>query len=301
MNDNKLYELLREKISEALKLLQKRSVENPLLKPLVNRLENDYRELGKITPSPLISRYQVDAFINIMKHLEELTDLVKSSEVSVEEINGILRDLEKSINDYIVIARRENLKIKLMFYSPIYLSFIIYLINLVITTNPLLIIGNTIVAVLGASAIITSMIKLDYSYILVTISAIIGLFIISYTNQELTIQNIYMILVYVLIIISSITYFQLIKTTRSRKYQEKVESLLSNILDLTRKIYEGSRRVEKDKTKLELLKRKAIEKYEKLYGDNGLKLFNYKLRVLIMHGYDEEKAIKKILEDLGEK
>lgn len=292
--------MLRERLNEALKILQDRSREHPLLSQLVEKLKTKYEELSKVSPTPIISRIQVDAFMIIVKYLDELVKLVNMKGISVEEINAVLRDLDRSIKDYISIMKKESLRLKIMFYSPIYLAFIIYVINLAITsgTQQLLII-NTVIALAGGLALILSMVRLDCAYIAVLASAIIGLFSLSYFTDNISPQNLYTAIIYVLIIISATTYFQLLKTAKSKNYQDKIQSVLSNIMDLTKKLSENRKQIEPSRT--DELMSKLLEKYRELYGAQGDVLLKYKLHVLVIHGYNMENALKIMLDELEEK
>lgn len=173
--------MLKKRLLEVLKILQDKSREQPMFNQLVQKLKNEYEELSKVSPTPIISKYQVDLFMHIIKYLEELVKLVNNKEISTEEINVVIRDLDRSIKDYISVLKKDMLRSKIMFHSPIYLAFIIYLINLIITSNTQgQLIINTIITLIGGIALVLSMIRLDYAYVAILASAIIGLFSLSY-------------------------------------------------------------------------------------------------------------------------
>lgn len=292
--------MLKKRLLEVLKILQDKSREQPMFNQLVQKLKNEYEELSKVSPTPIISKYQVDLFMHIIKYLEELVKLVNNKEISTEEINVVIRDLDRSIKDYISVLKKDMLRSKIMFHSPIYLAFIIYLINLIITSNTQgQLIINTIITLIGGIALVLSMIRLDYAYVAILASAIIGLFSLSYFINKLTSQNLYIAMIYILIIISATTYFQLLKTTRSKTYQDRIQTIISNIMDLTKKLSENKSQTITEKTS-ELMD-KLLEKYREIYGVDGEALLKYKLNVLIMHGYSREEAIKKLFNELSEK
>lgn len=292
--------MLKERLLEVLKILQDKSREQPMFNQLVKKLKNEYEELSKVSPTPIISKYQVDLFMHIIKYLEELVKLVNIEEISAEEIHAVIRDLDRSIKDYIYVMKKDMLRSKIMFYSPIYLAFIIYLINLIIASNTQSqLIINTIITLIGGVALVLSMIRLDYAYIAILASAITGLFSLSYFINKLTSQNLYIAMIYILIIISATTYFQLLKTTRSKTYQDKIQTIISNIMDLTKKLSEN--RSEKITEKTNELMNKLLGKYREIYGVEGETLLKYKLNVLIMHGYSKEEAIKRLYKELEEK
>ncbi|ADI32261.1 hypothetical protein [Staphylothermus hellenicus] len=300
INNNKLHQMLKKRLLEVLKILQDKSREQPMFNQLVQKLKNEYEELSKVSPTPIISKYQVDLFMHIIKYLEELVKLVNNKEISTEEINVVIRDLDRSIKDYISVLKKDMLRSKIMFHSPIYLAFIIYLINLIITSNTQgQLIINTIITLIGGIALVLSMIRLDYAYVAILASAIIGLFSLSYFINKLTSQNLYIAMIYILIIISATTYFQLLKTTRSKTYQDRIQTIISNIMDLTKKLSENKSQTITEKTS-ELMD-KLLEKYREIYGVDGEALLKYKLNVLIMHGYSREEAIKKLFNELSEK
>lgn len=287
-------EVIVSKMNELFKLLNDYVKKNPAIQPLVKELREKFNEFEKIKEIDIIPPQQLEAAVYLVEKINELVSILKrTEELSSEEAKALIIELNKRLENYIYVAKAVGNRMKAAFYTPIYLAFVIYFLNIFIYAKPSdLMIWLSIFAISGI-AVALSFYRLLYSYIALMASALIG-FLQLALKEEITTSMLFLFMIYVLIFLSSTSYLQFVKTTHSTGYRNKVKTLLSMIF-----------REPPSKRNRKELEAKIMNEYEKLknlykkiYGENGEALLNYKLNTLVMHGMPRNDAIKKLLKEV---
>jgi len=287
-------EVIVSKMNELFKLLNDYVKKNPAIQPLVKELREKFNEFEKIKEIDIIPPQQLEAAVYLVEKINELVSILKrTEELSSEEVKALIIELNKRLENYIYVAKAVGNRMKAAFYTPIYLAFVIYFLNIFIYAKPSdLMIWLSIFAISGI-AVALSFYRLLYSYIALMASALIG-FLQLALKEEITTSMLFLFMIYVLIFLSSTSYLQFVKTTHSTGYRNKVKTLLSMIF-----------REPPSKRNRKELEAKIMNEYEKLknlykkiYGENGEALLNYKLNTLVMHGMPRNDAIKKLLKEV---
>ena len=297
-----IHERILSKIDEFSKLLQDYSSRKPAIKSLVEELTRERENLKMINEPLIMSKNYIDSSLKLLRMLNNAVFILsrEKENITSEDIRSITREIITAIKNYVKTTNREVFKSKLTISVPIYVAAVTFIIayfyRLYVTGNSSII--DATVALLGLTGLILSRINNMYAYLSIFIGALIGLFTVKLNNMS--IADIYLVMIYLLIIATSGFYFQIIKNLRSGRVKTRIEELLNEFDKIDKKIREAplkkpskeeALRIEKIE---EMLRRIFREKYG-LYGD---KLLEYKLNVLIMHGKTREEALKQLLKQL---
>ncbi len=287
-------EVIVPKMNELFKLLDDYVKKNPAIQPLVKELREKFNEFEKIKVIDIIPPQQLEAAVYLVEKINELVSILeRTEELSSEEVKALVIELNRRLENYIYVAKAVGNRMKAAFYTPIYLAFVIYLLNIFIYAKPSdLMIWLTIFAI-GGIAVVLSFYRLLYSYIALMVSALIGFFQLALI-EEIATSMLFLFMIYVLIFLSSTSYLQFVKTTHSSEYRNKVKTLLSLVFrepPSKRNRKELGAEIMNEYEKLKTL-------YREIYGENGEALLNYKLNTLVMHGMPRNEAIKKLLKQI---
>ncbi|MEM1825910.1 MAG: hypothetical protein QXX35_04050, partial [Desulfurococcaceae archaeon] len=136
------------------------------------------------------------------------------------------------------------------------------------------------------------------SYIILCITAIVSIvsIIIYGLKDQYSQYDYYNIILYLLIILTSISYVNASRFIKSKTSSDKLVDFINNFIKKTSSKWELIR---EESIKLKELEEKAIELYRKLYGNDGEKLFKYKINLLLMHGYKIDEALRKTISQIS--
>lgn len=286
-------EVIVSKMNELFKLLDDYVRKNHTAQPLVKKLREEFDEYKKIKEIDIIPPQQLEAAVHLVEKINELVSILKrAKELSSEEIKALIMELSKRFENYIYVTKSVRNRMKIAFYTPVYLAFAIYFLNIFIYAKPADLVIWLAIFAIGGIAVALSFYRLLYSYTMLMASALIG-FLQLALKEEITSSTLFLFIIYVLVFLSSTSYLQFIRTTHSTEYRNRVKKLLSIVFE---------EHTKRDKKELEA---KIMNEYEKLkklyreiYGENGEALLNYKLNTLVMHGMPRNDAIKKLLKEI---
>jgi len=288
---------LLEKIRGIEKLFDEKRHENIMYEQLLEKTKNIREKVEKMKTPIMYSRTGLEKWVELYNKINDLENIVnKHMELTIEETYALTDEIEEHINRYVELTNKLYSRENLLLYTPIYTALIIYLLNIILQTIEDKLIINCLIPGISSLLIvfIALMLKkkyIEYSYILLAISATIGIFTAPFIGKTLRYTG-YTLLIYVLIFATSITYLQTIKTAKSRSYREKIESTMNNILKIT---MEMKKEQSIDPLKLKELENKALSIFKKLHGDKAEELLRYKVNLLVMHGMRRDEALKKII------
>lgn len=298
-----MYELNRElvnKLSSVVHRLENIARENPIYIDLFNKLSDLSIEINKLKPPLIYTRELFEKYTELFIKIENTSRVLdKFKQYVSEEITTQLVDLMSSLHRYLDVLKKTYRKERLLFILPIASVLLIYSWSVFIyfSTNidlAKLFIIPLIIAF--GSLIVNNKGFLTLSYILLTSSAVVSTGLVIIYGKGTTYEQ-YSILLYLLILLTSVSYIHTSRLIGSKTNRERIINFMDNLIKLTSSTRE---RLEDNVLKTRELEEKAIEIYRKLYGSDGDKLFSYKLNILIMHGYRREEALKRTLSQVGE-
>jgi len=230
-------------------------------------------------------------YLDLYNKLDELMQVMQKTDLTAEEIKTVYDETINSIEMYLNELKKQAFREELMLSTPIYTSIVIYLINLFSLFPETVPVASLSIALALSvvSALVFRRTRL-VSYIILTLSGIVALNSSLSIGDEITIH--YSALVYVLIIITSIVYMQTIRTASSKMYQDRVREVANELSKLAKKL---EKKPEEDRLRINELYEKALKIFNKLYGEDGGKLLEYKINIMMMNGTSREEALKKII------
>lgn len=286
------------------------------LKSIVNKLEDiikkrnistelirDYHELLKKLENMKIphiyTREAFDRYIDLYVRLNDLEEILKNKNWSTfEELYNILSELKDNIYSYIDSVKKSYQKELFAFLSPIYIALSMYIISAIIYYTALgvstIFTLELLLALITIGSIVLSKYSFEASYTVLAGTAIMGIFFtLKYSSK--TPYDHYNILLCMAILVISIMNIQASRIIKSKQYQEKIHNALSSLKKITEEIRKARTSEDEDILKIRELEEKALKIFRKLYGEYGEKLLQYKVNILVMHGYKREDALKKII------
>ncbi len=295
-----LHRRVLEKISNLAKILEEYSNKNPYAKNFVEKITELYKRVEKYREPLIPSRNYIEIVLEVIRKLNSIEDTLVNSQnkLTLEDIRSLLRELEYSLNKYSLIMKRDNFRVTLLLRTPIYVAFFSYIVfftlKIINGLNPFY---DLILVVLGLTALILSQLNLSYTFIVLIIASIYG--ILSLPFKPRSTDDLYLVLINSLILMSSISYFQIIKNVKSSSFKDKLKNLISGFEELDKKLREASIRDKEQMDNVTLKLEEEIRKiFKEIYGEYGEALMQYKLNVLLMHGTSRKEALKKIYEEL---
>jgi hypothetical protein len=285
-----------DKIEELKKELRETG-NNKSYDPIIDKINKISAEIKKHGEPYFMSKKYIDASLKTLKSINNgIFVLRRNSDLTMEEVYSIVRDVLASLREYIQVVKSEKLKSALFFESPIFTAFIVYFIGLIydlVLSSPIL--DEAVPTLISLAAILIIRRKLSYSYLLVLIASVFHLLAIPYSS--ITLMESYLIIIDILIILSATSYFQLVRSVRSRSFKDKIESFIKEFEEIDAKLRQPTEKVE-NKMMLAELEEKALRIFRQYYGDEGEALLKYKLNVMVMHGKTMEAALKEIIRNL---
>ncbi len=287
------------KVEELLGILRDYSEKKPAIKPLLEKLREERDGLKDVREPTIISKKYIDTALNLLKMLNNAIFILRNNESSItsEDIRAIVKDVLVGLSNYRDTVRREHFKSSFTVNVPIYVAattFVIALLYHFYTFNYIPMI-DVLVVILGLIGLALSHTSPLYAYLFVFIGSVIGLFTVKIEKPEFA--DFYLITIYLLVILTSGFYFQIMRSLSSGRIREKITELLNEFESIDRRLREAPLRKESSE---EVLRIKAME--EKLrkvflerYGPIGELLLKYKVNVMVMHGKSREDVVKHLL------
>ncbi len=295
-----LHRRILDKVKDLINILEKYSDTHPSAKRFVKEIEDLYDELKKKSEPIVPSRIYVETVLKIIKKLNSIEDIlsVSGEELTLEDLRSLLRDLEELIYNYIAIIKREDLRLTILFRTPIYLALIIYtavfIIRIVEGVNALY---DSVLFAIGFLAFLVSFKRLSYSFALLLFASIYSVAILPLKPRD-SLET-YLILINMLILMSAISYFQLMRSVRSKTFRDKIKDLVKGFEELDKKIRESAGgKIERPDSRIARLEEEVLNSYIEIYGDYGRELFRYRLNVMLMHGMSKKDALNKMYEEI---
>ncbi len=301
-----MYELNKEltsKLNTILNKLENISKEKPLYIDIFNELSRLNNELSRLKTPLVYTRELLEKYFELYLKINEANRILDNrSNYITEELVMQLNDIMDYLDKYISILKKNYIREKIVFNLPIYTALVISILNTVVY----LIYGRTLLASSLALTPILVIISLllnnknlfTISYIILCITAIVSIVsIIMYGLKDQYSQyDYYNIILYLLIILTSISYVNASRFIKSKTSSDKLVDFINNFIKKTSSKWEL---IQEESIKLKELEEKAIELYRKLYGNDGEKLFKYKINLLLMHGYKIDEALRKTISQIS--
>lgn len=301
-----MYELNKEltsKLNTILNKLENISKEKPLYIDIFNELSRLNNELSRLKTPLVYTRELLEKYFELYLKINEANRILDNrSNYITEELVMQLNDIMDYLDKYINILKKNYIREKIVFNLPIYTALVISILNTVVY----LIYGRTLLASLLALTPILVIISLllnnknlfTISYTILSITAIVSIVsIIMYGLKDQYSQyDYYNIILYLLIILTSISYVNASRFIKSKTSSDKLVDFINNFIKKTSSKWEL---IQEESIKLKELEEKAIELYRKLYGNDGEKLFKYKINLLLMHGYKIDEALRKTISQIS--
>jgi len=280
-----------EKIEKIMEMAGRRDDRFNVYQHLFDKLNNLKDRLKSSTQIMVYNRGIIMRYMDLYNKLDELMQVMQKTDLTAEEIKTVYDEAINSIEMYLNELKKQAFREELMLSTPIYTSIVIYLINLLSLFPETVPVASLSVALTLSilSALVFRRTRF-VSYIILTLSGLIALNSSLTTGNGITIH--YSALVYVLIIITSIVYMQTIRTVSSKMYQDRIREVASELSKLAKKL---EKKPEEDRLKINELYEKALKIFNKLYGEDGRKLLEYKINIMMMNGTSREEALKKII------
>ncbi len=300
-----IHERILSKIDEFSKILDEYSSHKPAIKSLIDDLSREKENLKAVSEPLIISKNYMDSSLKLLRILNNAVFILSREKESItaEDIRSITREIITSIKNYVRTAKREVFKSKLTISVPIYVAavtFIIaYLYRQYVTGDSSII--DATIALLGVIGLVLSRISNMYAYLTIFLGSLIGLFTVDLS--KVSIADIYLVMIYLLIIATSGFYFQIMKNLKSGKIKAKIEELLNEFDKIDKRIREAplKKPSEEETLRIEKIEEKLRGIFREKYGVYGEQLLKYKLNVLVMHGKTREEALKQLLKQLQQK
>ncbi|MEM4532640.1 MAG: hypothetical protein QW607_00045 [Desulfurococcaceae archaeon] len=301
-----MYELNKEltsKLNTILNKLENISKEKPLYIDIFNELSRLNNELSRLKTPLVYTRELLEKYFELYLKINEANRILDNrSNYITEELVMQLNDIMDYLDKYISILKKNYIREKIVFNLPIYTALVISILNTVVY----LIYGRTLLASSLALTPILVIISLllnnknlfTISYIILCITAIVSIvsIIIYGLKDQYSQYDYYNIILYLLIILTSISYVNASRFIKSKTSSDKLVDFINNFIKKTSSKWELIR---EESIKLKELEEKAIELYRKLYGNDGEKLFKYKINLLLMHGYKIDEALRKTISQIS--
>lgn len=293
-----MHELNREivsKVESLLKRLEAALGEAPSLASIYNKFSDLLRELSRARAPHVYTRELFNRYVDLFVKVEDTARILdRRSEHVVEELVSQLEELLDSFQKYVSSLKKVSRRERILLNLPLYSVLLIYVVNAAayyVYYGPELAAVFAALPLIALASIALSRSRLDVSYALLSASAALGIGLTVLYGRD-TAQERYNVLLYTLIIITSISYFQTSRVLRARVGREKVASFLES---LAKASSDRRQQLEEEALRTRELEERALSLFKRLYGEDGEKLFNYKLNVLLMHGLKREEALRRIL------
>ncbi len=296
-----IHKYMIKKLQQVEDRIKEFSKKDPLLEQIHDKLDRMVRKLSSYKEPYVFSKSYVDVSLNIIRTTNSILHILDSmsEKLTAEDIRSLVSSLESNVNVYEQIIRREYMKNMIMMQLPIIVAVVTYVLAflynfIVLGTSSLY---YVILPVLGLASLLLLPLGLGYSYILLIAASIFGIFFIPL--DKMTIDKVYLMTIHILVLFSASSYFQLLRSVRSKKFANKVKSMLEEYEALDKKIREAPE--QKQEPRVYTLMEKALKLFREYYGEDGEKLFKYKLNVLLMHGKSIEEALKTLINNISGK
>ncbi|MEM0380584.1 MAG: hypothetical protein QXP71_04575 [Desulfurococcaceae archaeon] len=301
-----MYELNKEltsKLNTILNKLENISKEKPLYIDIFNELSRLNNELSRLKTPLVYTRELLEKYFELYLKINEANRILDNrSNYITEELVMQLNDIMDYLDKYISILKKNYIFFNDTATTEIYTALVISILNTVVY----LIYGRTLLASSLALTPILVIISLllnnknlfTISYIILCITAIVSIvsIIIYGLKDQYSQYDYYNIILYLLIILTSISYVNASRFIKSKTSSDKLVDFINNFIKKTSSKWELIR---EESIKLKELEEKAIELYRKLYGNDGEKLFKYKINLLLMHGYKIDEALRKTISQIS--
>lgn len=275
------------------------------VRQVINRLEKNYSMLDRVKPPIIPTRRFIYAIENLLSELLKLNSIAKEymeKRISLEEFRRMVSEYEEALRLYANIASSERIKISIymvlpqttLFATIIYQSFIL---GLSLTTHILL-----IVSTLLAISFITILISPIISYIINSVNIFLVLnATLSSVSVNRALSHIMLIILYMLTLITSITYIHVLYITSSKKNISMVEKTLLTLLggmDLATHRSKASDKGVKEETEYNKLYEELKNIYREIYGELGEEYFQFRFMILLINGMPPNEILKKFLSEI---
>lgn len=296
-----IHKYMIKKLQQVKDRIKEISKKEPLLEHIHDKLDKMIEKLGNYKEPYVFSKSYVDVSLNIIRSTNSILHILDNmpEKLTAEDIRSLVSSLENNVNVYEQVIRREYLKNMIMLQLPIVVAVITYILaflyNFIVLGA-----GNLyyiILPILGLASLLLLPLGLGYSYIVLIAASIFGIFFIPL--NKMTIDKVYLMTIHILVLFSASTYFQLLRSVRSEKFASKVKSMLEEYEALDKRIREAPE--QKQEPRIYTLMERARKLFREYYGEEGEKLFRYKLNVLLMHGKSMEEALKTIINNISGK
>lgn len=276
------------------------------VRQVINRLEKNYSMLDRVRPPIIPTRRFIYAIENLLSKLLKLNSVAKEymeKRISLEEFRRMVSEYEEALRLYANIASSERIKISIYMVLPqttLFATIIyqLFILGLSLTTHVLL-----IVSTLLAISFIIILISPIISYIINSVNIFLVLNdTLSSISVNRALPHIMLIILYMLTLITSITYIHVLYITSSKKNISMVEKTLLTLLrnmDLSTHRSKASDKEVKEETEYNKLYEELKNIYREIYGELGEEYFQFRFKILLINGMPPKEILKKFLSEIN--
>ncbi len=285
-----IHRLLIDKSRELLKLLDNLAFQSPTLRTAKNELLKIHKELVLLRPPLVITRPYIDVLVRTLTKINNTIYIFRTESLGVDEILSLLADIKRLLIEYKSVVKKERRKTMIGLLIPIYTGVFIFAADALSRS----VLGQEILPVVLLAALATltfifSFIRLKLAYYSLILGGLVGVWLdLLYPLNESS-QTIYSSIIYFLLLVVSLSYYNIIRTSSSEYNRARIKNLIKEATEIHEEVSMSVEATEL-KSKLEEL----TKYFTRLYGYKGQDLLMYKINVMVMNGKKRDDVINEL-------